>query len=143
MKYRWVHIALASLVYFSSLGVLFNKHYCQEELKGFAFFLEAENCHERAARAEMPPNCPMHGSDSPESDHEKDCCEEESQYLKLELEHFSPDRSGISADIDHFVAGDVGYSSPICHSSTPVEYLNYRPPLLFFDLAVLQQVFLL
>ncbi len=139
------HISLAALVYFSSLGVLLNAHFCKGELKHLSAYLPAERCHDMQEAA-MPADCPMHQQnkhcEAPTPEDEKDCCDNSTEYFKNDHEQqfefsvleWSPQLTAALLSI-----------SPLDLPGTDrrtVEYLNYKPPLLVCDRPVSLQTFL-
>ena len=70
----------------SSSGFVMQKHYCQNELKKYALFVKPSECESHTAKK---PLCPLHAEHSsdtstPSSD-TKGCCENEIEFLKIEL----------------------------------------------------------
>ncbi|MEZ5040192.1 MAG: hypothetical protein R2828_09875 [Saprospiraceae bacterium] len=142
MVNRIVHIILALLILVSSNGFVVNKHYCQKELKSIALFVPAEGCHQ----AKAMKNCPMHSAginDHQNKDEKKGCCDDETEYIKLDEEQIPP-----SVDmnfLDHltllpvlFVALQLELPSLDARS---LHYLHYKPPLIVYDLSVSLQTF--
>ena len=121
---------------------MINKHYCQDELKSVALFVEAEPCHQPKMK-----HCPFHNppqDDDGEESHKKGCCEDESEYVKVEDEQLSSSfqfelhlNQVLIATI--FVALQI--ELPSLDSQT-IHYLNYKPPLIVCDLPVRLQTFL-
>ena len=116
-------------------------HYCQDELKSMAIFLEAEACHQEKAMA----SCPMHSSESHHGEKESQgCCDDETQYVKSETEQFV---QANETEINFnpvllsvlFVALQIELPSIDTRS---IQYLNYKPPLIVCDLPVRLQTFL-
>ncbi len=153
MAGRLLNIILALLVITSSTGFVINQHYCQGELKGTAIVVKAKTCHDRSVESEqeahmanMPANCPMHASKKSSScEEKKDCCNDETEYVKLDIDQ----------EISSFKLPKI--SSPVfiailvfCYSLdydgpelSPVHYLNYKPPLIVCDIPSSLQIFLL
>ena len=82
---------LALLIFGSAGGVFVNKHFCREELKSIAFFQKAESCH----AAETV--CPMHAKET-----KKNCCDNESDYVKLELDQELTQQSSLTLEMPVF-----------------------------------------
>jgi len=61
-----------------------NKHYCQDTLKSVAIFAKAKSCQHAQTVA-----CPVHGSMTVADSDAKDCCNNESEYLKLDADWLS------------------------------------------------------
>lgn len=139
MRYRPFHIALAALVYLSSLGVVLHGHYCREELRSLSVFWPAENCHERA----MPVDCPMHGSKTPAGQDDKDCCEDRADYLKDDQEA-APELPSPVVKPSIIAAALPAMPLPPAPGvdRRSADYLHYKPPLLVCDCSVVLQTFL-
>lgn len=151
MAHRILNIILATLVFISSTGFVINKHYCQGELKETAFVVKAKSCHEKVAAVEeehskMPPNCPMHQSKKSSScEEKKGCCENEAEFVKLELDQqvtsFEFQKLLVPTFISILVFSyNIDFSE---HDSAPVHFKNYKPPSLVCDYSVSLQTFLL
>ncbi len=138
MRYRPLHIALAALVYLSSLGVVLHGHYCQEELRSLSVFWPAENCHEQA----MPVDCPMHGKDS-RAPADKDCCDDRADYLKDDQEA-APELPSpvVKPSITAAVLPAMSLPPAPGADRRSADYLHYKPPLLVCDRSVVLQTFL-
>jgi len=126
LNYKIGHIALAFLLLLSSSGIVLNLHYCQNELKSSAFFVKAQPCHENKALR----SCPMHGpSQSQDDQSTKGCCEDQSNYLKSEIDQFIA-TADFQLSIPTFLSIPPeeqlnDYSSLDC---IPPGYLHYKPP---------------
>ena len=139
MPKRLLHITLALLTFLSTTGLVLNQHYCQSELRSQALFVKAENCH--SAKKNMPKACPMH---APDSDQEKDCCDDETHLLQLDedLQQTTFEYKKLQQPQLLLTALILlGRELPTFEISSP-HYLNYRPPLLVCDRPVLLQTFL-
>lgn len=128
---------------FSSTGIVLNKHFCQNQLKSFAFFVKAENCHSLAKLTD----CPFHKQAQQESSQDKKkCCDDESEYL-----HNDQDLQNQLNDFEKF---DFSYNivaiqSPITEFvvrhkyQKTLRYLSYRPPIVSKDIVLLFQSYLI
>ncbi|MGA1582664.1 MAG: HYC_CC_PP family protein [Saprospiraceae bacterium] len=133
------HIFMAVQLFASSIGLVVNSHYCQDELKSHALFQKPPSCHELAAEHNHPPGCPMHqksgetpcdkSPDGPSSG----CCDDTSHILRAEQEQdFQPAELVVSfvsakplaaiiqASIDPLVLPIAGMP----------DWKRYRPPLI-------------
>lgn len=134
---KLLHIVLAQLLLLSSFGLVVNKHYCQDQLKSVAFFAEAKSCH----TANMPANCPMHGTSDTE---DKGCCDNESEYLKADLEQFVtspstwPDIDEIKLPLPPF----HDFHELVRQLASKPSFLKYKPPALVADLTIRLQTFI-
>jgi hypothetical protein len=151
---RFLHIVLALLVFISSTGFLINKHYCQGALKETAFLVKAKSCHERNAKkhsteahAGMPPNCPMHQSKSTDipCEEKKDCCNNESEFVKLETDQevTTLKLPGLNIPVFTSIVVFALTLEPVDPEIIPVHFQNYRPPPILYDVPATLQTFLL
>lgn len=133
------HIILALLVFIGSTGVVINKHYCQNELKDSKLFVAAEVCHTN----QKAKHCPFHPPKEETPVEKKGCCENDSQYLKTEIEQpLQPsDQAEISPILLSTIAVVFNIELPAFDKQT-LHYLNYKPPLLVCDFPVSLQTFL-
>ena len=139
MLLRSVNIILALLVFISSSGLVLNKHYCMNELKNTALFFKAKSCHEESPMA----NCPMHKHMA--SSEKKDCCNDETEYIKSEVDQIQTIADGLS--LKHLFQPGIFWTPLSIDSPTfykqLIHYLNYKPPLLACGLWVRFQALLL
>jgi hypothetical protein len=157
MWIKAIHITLAILVYFSSIGVTLNKHFCKGELKNVALITKAKSCE---GICHTSSNLPMiavpvkeHSSccanDTPEADENdthKGCCEEESEYVQVEVVQTITK----SADLLQLIPA-VFVLIPSLQVLLPADlplgiqwqFLNFHPPSLTFDRSVLFDTFLI
>lgn len=139
---RAIHIILTFLLLIGSTGLVINKHYCRQQLKSTAFFLKAEACHQNSKQ----PSCPMHAAADDHNGHgeRKDCCDDQTEYLKAEVEQLLT----ASDFYLHLPTNPVALSvwSSIAKRTSldrlTLHYLNYKPPLIVCDRQVLLQTFL-
>jgi hypothetical protein len=138
------HILLACLLLIGATGLVVNKHYCQNELKNTALFLKAKDCHSSL----QAMNCPMHGDMAGHSDNEerKDCCDDKTEYLKAEEEQITHTlKWALKKNV--FVPSSAAWLPLSSLGSRQhrhiVPYLNYKPPLIVYDLQPRLQTFLL
>jgi hypothetical protein len=137
---RATHIILAVLVFFSSAGLVLNKHFCQDELKSVALFSKATSCH--AGKTMI--NCPVHGQmEMPGSSEPQGCCDDTTDYVKSEtdqlIQQLSLDLESQIALLNIAIFSATIQLLPITKQS--VQYLNYKPPLIICDLPVELQTF--
>lgn len=131
---------LALILFISATGLVLNKHYCQDQLKSIALFVEAKACHEQ--KAKKP--CPMHAAMDQDQEDSKKCCDDETEYVKVEQEQinqtFEVDASiplpFLAAFVDAFLV-----DHPITDKAS-IDFFNYRPPILVYDQPVVLQTFL-
>ncbi len=141
---KLLHIVLSFSVLLSSAGILVNHHFCNGDHIDSAVFVKAKTCGHQEENA-MPPDCPFHPPQK-QQEHEKGCCEESADLIKLEqdqevvttvLPKFSVPLILTAA----FFQTDL-FSVPSFLKKAP-KYLNYKPPLITADLPVSLQSFLL
>lgn len=138
MRYRFLHIVLAALVYLSSLGVVLHGHYCREELRNLSVYWPAENCHAQA----MPVDCPMHGSEMPAGQDDNDCCEERADYLK-DVQEAAPEIASLVGTLQiSAILPAIVLPTPPSADRRSIDYLHYKPPLIVCDRSVVLQTFL-
>ena len=116
---------------------MFQKHYCKNEVKNEALFVKAKPCHDQKTMK----HCPMH---PPADDQDKKgCCDNKAEYLKLDTDQVTTvAKIDLKLPIPQinalFTPAFDLYS--ILDTQT-LHYLNYKPPLLIFDLPVYLQTF--
>lgn len=127
--HRSASLALAFLVLFSTVSFTVDKHFCGEILVDQAVFSEAETCG-------------MHG-DMPASA-EDECCDEEKvlvegqKDLKISFED-------LDLEQQVFLAGFT-YSYLdlfIGEAQTETPFFHYKPPLLVYDIQLMDETFLI
>jgi hypothetical protein len=147
MVFRALHIALAFLVYLSSIGYTLNQHFCKGDLIHSSLFLPAEKCENHSfdpARLGIDvtgmPACCLKAL---EAQH-KDCCEDTSAFKKLEIETSFQD-SDLDYPLDDLlVFSAITFFKSIwvpAHFSDSKGRIAYRPPPLNFNFQILFQVF--
>lgn len=141
MLAKALHISLAILLLFSSSGIVYSKHYCGGELKSVAFFGQAEPCHaDKEAKS-----CPFHPTSDKEQPEKNDCCDDESEIIKLDEEIEIPQFDLELPEHQQLVAVLLVTADLLSFSSDKktLHYLNYKPPLIVRNLPVSLQTFLL
>lgn len=133
---KFLHILMAIQIFAGSLGLVVNRHYCQEELKSTAFFLRPPSCHEQEVLKGHPPSCPMqaemtHKGCGGEKDQDKNCCDNTSDWLKAEQEQQIP-----LQDLPQLHSSPA--LPPFCPTAIDpntsfelnlIAWLRYRPPM--------------
>ncbi len=149
MLARVLHIILSLLVFVSSSGFIINSHYCQNELKSQALFVQPITCHEAA---KMPTHCPKHQKwvsckkkHKKGEQEDKNCCKTNAEYFHLEqdqqvqvIEFQEFNNFVLIATVFTFLHIDL----PVVDTTTP-QYLNYKPPLIVCNFQTALQTFLL
>ena len=133
-------VLLALLVLVSSSGLGFSKHYCQGVLRNTSLFAEAAPCHGVSKTAE----CPRHARAQGDGLDKKDCCDTQTDFLKVEDDQLSTladllivDTPALLAVLFFFLPFEV-----IAADTKTRHDLLYKPPLLVCDLPVSLQTFL-
>ena len=130
---------MAMQLFASSVGLVVNKHYCQDELKSFALFLKPPSCHEQAQKSGLPVACPMHSKQhsndnqpSQQKHSKSGCCDDTSQFVKADHEQdFQKTNLRISFDLKGMFCGFLPAIAPNMEEDrNVVTKLRYRPPLL-------------
>lgn len=142
---RVLHIITLIAVLFSATGIVFNKHYCQKELKEFALFFSPETCHSKANK--KVKFCPKHAAKTQMACNETEddgCCENESDYIESDINLLQAANPQIALDKPVIISAIVSLLVPDLHSRLfkPAPYEKYKPPLLFRDIILSQQSFL-
>lgn len=144
MVARILHIILALGIFFSSTGFVVNTHYCQGELKALSLFVHARDCQKDDTHRACSPakdSCSKH-------DHEKsnDCCNDQSDYHKLDQDQQVQQSMQLELIKNPVLLGAIFVIFNITLPSWNTDsnkYLTYQPPVVFRDIPVLQQSFLL
>ena len=151
MILKIVHIGLASLIFFSSMGITVHKHFCHNELKTVQLYGKAKSCKEVKKKERFPKLCCIgkiatHSTETcPLNTENEPCkhCEDVVEFLVLddiiELPNylFQVNEFKVYTPILvlEFARLQLNYPTPI--------YQNYKPPLPFKqDFSILYQTFL-
>lgn len=134
------HILLAVLVFVSSSGLVFSKHYCQGVLKNTSLFVEATPCH----GATKVAICPRHAPAQEDGINKKGCCDTQTDFLKVEDAQLSTAADFLTFDTPALLAA-LFFFLPfevIAVDDKTQHHLHYKPPLIVCDLPVSLQTFL-
>lgn len=88
-----LHLFVASILLFSTIGVVINKHYSGGELFSTALFVEAESCCASSCCHEKPVSG----------------CSEEADYYRLVADYIVPENSENNFLDDSFFTLPIGY----------------------------------
>jgi len=145
--YRLLAFCLALLMFFTSLGIAVDKHFCQGELKHVSFWSKAKSCHQIAQQSHCnskSSTCSM--ATAMQNSCQKDCCNNELMYVSF-------DTNGVETSVTELFFKPVlsdflpSYSTITLlfteYKSFVSLYQHYKPPLLNRDIPVLIQSFLL
>ena len=127
---------MAIQIFAGSLGLVVNRHYCQEELKSTALFLQPPSCYEQETLAGHPPSCPMHvemghQGCSDEKDGDNNCCDNSSDWLRAEQEQQIPlqdlPQLHLSPTLPPFCPAAINPNTSF--EPNLIAWLRYRPPM--------------
>lgn len=137
MLQKLTHIILALTVFLSSAGIVVDKHFCQNELKNIAIFAKASNCH--AAKK----TCPRH-QPTGEEEEKKNCCENETEYFKLDQDQQVQTFDFELINPKFFIAAVTVFFNleNTFAQNENHQYLTDRPPIVEIDILILTQRFL-
>lgn len=136
-------VILCAFLLLGSTGFHVSMHLCGGQLKDIAFFGEAEPCSHADPRNEELPPC--HAHLAAEAEEEKPCCQDR----KIEIE--TVDEDYLNSSFTQYTTGLYVIAAPPTRdiqspSSADIlhpDYLFYKPPLLFRDIPVQKQSFLI
>lgn len=147
MIYKFLHSFLACVTLLSSSGFVMRKHYCKNELKKYALYIQPAECE---THPQEKPLCPLHAQhdtkDQPTSPSEqKGCCKNEIELLKLELPFQVSTFDLTILPSDLFIEiGEPPLNRLVgTHDKDVSHFLTYKPPPLVCNLAIHLQTFLL
>ncbi len=142
-------LLMALLMFFTSVGIILDLHYCQGELKTFNVFGKARTCHEVGQGMK---NCPHHkqmmasGPSNGTTISKKGCCSGKTLHLQSSQDKLSQTGNTvvISTQLQHFVVAFLSsfFKSTITEKNSP-QYVHYKPPLIPKDICVLLETYLL
>ena len=128
---------MSILILLSTTGIVIDWHYCNDVLKDWALFSNAESCHQEKVDQ---PHCPFHAAmqASEEEGTDKNCCENETEFFQLDIDLVSASVQTTPKDVENsFAIGAFLNQLNAKESRTiPTEYLNYKPPLIKQDLSI-------
>jgi len=138
---RLVHIMLSVVIFVGSTGVVFNKHYCQNQLKSSAVFFHAIPCYAK----EKTQGCPMHAAmQMAHQSNAGGCCDDRVDFVKSDNDKISPfihTLSDLAFDlVPAFCA--IVLEPTVSFDTRTIHYLNYKPPLIVCDPHAELQTFL-
>lgn len=125
-------LTMAFLVLFSTMSFTVNKHYCGKMLVGQSVFSKVEAC------------CPMMNHSSDKNSVEKKCCTDKKVVVEGQ-----DDLKNSFQNLDfqqQFVVAALFYSYVDLFENLPeqvVPFKDYSPPLLVYDIQILDETFLI
>jgi len=133
---RFLHITLAVFLFFSTTGLPINSHFCTGEYKYSALFVEPTNC-----CAIVQGHYPSEDSCQDEAN-QTPCCQNKANFVKSNTNQHLADASVVDFELPVIQAViSSNLSSNTNYQWLDIDYLNYKPPLITEDIAVLYQVF--
>lgn len=148
ITYRIISLALAFLMFFTSIGFSIDMHYCGNHLKSFNLFGKAKNCYELAGitAPETSPSNEKHQTLTTGcSMDKKDCCQNRSLSFQTDLTSDTQTADFVISQplLDFIVAFVVVYLDTRLPKTTISTFDYYKPPLIVRDIPVFIQSFLI
>ena len=140
MAIRFLNIILALLIFVSSTGFTINSHFCKDQLKDARIFFKADDCYKKYYAQKTKKACHVKKKSC-----ENNCCKNTSEYYKLDLDQQLSSFDFKAFESPNFIE-TLWLRLPIddyLTDSKSTHYLNYKPPLIFSDLPIDLQTFLL
>lgn len=140
---------MALLMLITSVGLAVDMHYCGGKLKTTSFFGKARVCHQvKRAKTSNSEECPIHFQSREQgcAVDKANCCQNKLLYLQLDQDqNLQLEGPAVSKPLLQFVAAfaQAFFNLDIKPVRQAVFYAAYRPPLIFRDIPVLTQSFLL
>ena len=148
--YRFVALTMALLMFFSSMGLAMDMHYCGGKLKSVSLFGEAKTCHELAAEENAPmKNCPHHKkmmAEKQDCSEAKNCCSNKTVHLQADQDQQVQNADfTVSNQLKQFVTAYVTifFLNDLNVERETTPFAHYQPPLIPKDISILHQIFLL
>ncbi len=148
LSYRIFALTLALLMFVTSVGFSIDMHYCQGQLKSFCFFGKAESCHEMAETTPIKI-CPHHQKMMVQKEgcsiDKKDCCKNRTLHIQSDQD-LQVQTSNLILDkqLQQFVIAYVmAFITDFDLKTGTPSFAHYKPPLIWRDIPVLNQTFLL
>lgn len=147
--YRILSVSLALLVFFSSVGLTIDMHYCKGELKSVAFIGKAKSCHDTQSSS-TKKMCPHHqkmmdmGEDI--TAEQNNCCQNKTMRSQSD-----DDKTIVISDVIvpnvtlnyvvAFVTTQFSINLSSINQNTYIE--DYHPPIISRDIYVLHESFII
>ncbi len=144
--YRVLALTMAFLMFFSSVGISMDMHFCQGNLKNVSLFGKAKSCYELESEG-ISSHCSKKQSSchkkTTAEDH-KGCCNNETIDIQLDTDFVDVSVTNLNIQQLHFVVAYIyTYFGLSTEQFSPSKFLYYKPPLPDKDLLVFIQSFLL
>jgi hypothetical protein len=150
IAHRITALAMAFLMFFSSVEFTVDLHYCQGKLKTFNFFGKAKSCHELG---EGMKDCPFHGQMGAANESEgstinkKSCCSNKTFHFQADLDQQTQVENAVVAmptHLQYFVIAfvEILINSSVVEIESP-SFTLYKSPLIPRDIYALLETYLL
>jgi len=87
ISYRFIAIFFAFWIMLISAGFVVDLHYCQNELKNYAIYSEAESCHDQEGGCKMHNESCSMDKTMCNGDDEDNCCHNEKKIVKTTVKY--------------------------------------------------------
>jgi len=144
--YRLIALFLALLMFTTSAGFAIDMHYCQDELKSYRLFGEAENCHEKAEAKACPHHAKMEMEKEGRAMERDGCCHNETLLLQADQDQSTQSfEYAVNKPLQQFLAAYIVafHKGLQLEEAQKADFLHYKPPSISRDISVLTQSFLL
>ena len=149
ITYRTIAFSMAFLMFFTSVGITVDMHYCNGKLKTFSFFGKAKSCHDIGeGMIDCPFHCKMKLANKSDSNNfsKKDCCSNKTLYLQSDQDQQNQVDNAVvvSQQLQQFAIVFVAIvlNTSVLETEKP-SYALYRPPLIPMDIYVLLETYLI
>lgn len=144
--YRVLAFSLAFLMFFTSVGLSVDMHFCQGNFKSFSLIGKAKNCHELAKTSTCKHHKnPIQEEETCDKTAKKDCCENRTVTLNADQDQqIQTVDFTLTKEVKQFVTAYVYafYQNKLTKDET-IPFALYRPPLIKRDIPILIQSFLI
>lgn len=145
--YQFFALTMAFLMLTTSVNLAIDLHYCQGQLKSFSLFGKAKSCHEIKATSMI--NCPHHQKMVRETEgcsmSKKGCCDNRLLQIQFDKDQMNSNSEFVvSQELQQFLVAFVEvFFHNVSVEKTIQNHQFYQPPIVFRDIPVLHQSFLL
>lgn len=138
-------LSLSFMVILASAGIMVSKHYCQGELKNFALFVKAKQCHDvRVHKTKTQCHPERNTCQKSEKKEGRKCCENKTVFLETDDFISTMASPKVNPEFQLIAVAFILYNDLLFSTEKRfVKFLNYKPPLIESDIPVLVQSFLL
>ncbi|MEQ8706006.1 MAG: hypothetical protein RIC19_18900 [Phaeodactylibacter sp.] len=138
---------MAVLLLTSSVSFAVDMHFCKGELKSISFWGKAPSCHEQAtAKITCPHHQKMMADKGEAALKKSNCCDNHT--VQVEAEHERQTQTSGELELkpssqQFLLAYTCAFLLPQPAILSSTRYQHYKPPLIYTDIPVLTQSFLL